>query len=177
MTFSSLQKTFLLVLWGNGNSQICVDMELSQMDSSLKGVQGVASVSTNRTYLLKDVWNCLWECKFFFNQCGSSGNSYAALSYNQLHSSCSIVPSRFLLASTLTISKNVELCLNVAMWLSRRCSLGCLWTQNKNKVMKVKACHVRDEAKWFNVQIIKLWLFLLSAEGSWYWSRTKALTV
>lgn len=52
---------------------------------------------------------------FFFNQRGGSGNSYAALSYNQLHISCSILLSRFLLASTLTFSKNVELWLNVVM--------------------------------------------------------------
>lgn len=164
MTFSSLQKTFPLVLWGNGNSQICVDMELSQTDSSLKGVQGVASVSTSRTCLLKVVWNCLWKCKFlflfFFNQCGNSGNSYAALSYSHLRISCSILLSRFLLASALTFSKNVELWLNVAMWLSRRCSVSCcLWTQSKNKVMKIKACHVRDEAKWLMFRLLNYGFF------------------
>ncbi|XP_021125676.3 protein Dok-7 isoform X5 [Anas platyrhynchos] len=40
MTSSSLPKTSLLASWGNGNSQTCADTELSQMDSSLKGVPG-----------------------------------------------------------------------------------------------------------------------------------------
>lgn len=171
MTSLSLWKTFLPVSWGSGSSQICVGTEPSRTDSSLKGVPGAASVSTSGTCLLNVSWCLLLKPKCTLIPSGDCRTSCASLSYRQPLIRGSVL-SRFLQASTLVFSRNMTVWSPGWKLALQKMSKSCYWTQSKNKVMKFYGlCYARDRVKWFNVQIIKLWLIIfLFAEGKVVWS-------